>query len=193
MLRCERQGTAAAGVRRTGQQTGADADAAAACCYPLCCSFAPTLTPPPPPPPPPPPLGLPSSRPRLQVIGQAFGNAAMILASGKKGYRYALPNSRIMTCPPRMNRAFGNTSNCMIKANELENSTQVGGGRGGGAGRCGGGKAVSEGGGVCERVAESLRAGQRGVLAPQRGQGSCKAKRQACTRSPHILLRTAAS
>ena len=150
-------------------------------------------SPPPPPPPPPPPLGLPSSRPRLQVIGQAFGNAAMILASGKKGYRYALPNSRIMTCPPRMNRAFGNTSNCMIKANELENSTQVGGGRGGGAGRCGGGKAVSEGGGVCERVAESLRAGQRGVLAPQRGQGSCKAKRQACTRSPHILLRTAAS
>lgn len=44
--------------------------------------------------------------PRLppQVIGQAFGNAAMLLASGKKGYRYALPNSRIMTCPPRMNR-----------------------------------------------------------------------------------------
>jgi hypothetical protein len=38
------------------------------------------------------------------VIGQAFGNAAMILASGKKGYRYALPNARIMTCPPRMNR-----------------------------------------------------------------------------------------
>lgn len=43
----------------------------------------------------------------LQVIGQAFGNAAMILASGKKGYRYALPNSRIMTCPPRMNRCAG--------------------------------------------------------------------------------------
>lgn len=62
----------------------------------------------------------------LQVIGQAFGNAAMIVASGKKGYRYALPNSRIMTCPPRMNRAFGNVSNCMIKANELENATQVG-------------------------------------------------------------------
>lgn len=53
----------------------------------------------------------------------------MILASGKKGYRYALPNSRIMTCPPRMNRAFGNVSNCMIKANELENATQVGRGR----------------------------------------------------------------
>lgn len=59
------------------------------------------------------------------MIGQAFGNAAMILASGKKGYRYALPNARIMTCPPRMNRSFGNVSNCMIKANELENATQV--------------------------------------------------------------------
>jgi ATP-dependent Clp protease protease subunit len=59
------------------------------------------------------------------VIGQAFGNAAMILASGKKGYRYALPNSRIMTCPPRMNRSFGNVSNVMIKANELENATQT--------------------------------------------------------------------
>lgn len=67
--------------------------------------------------------------PIAQVIGQAFGNAAMILASGKKGYRYALPNARIMTCPPRMNRAFGNVSNCMIKANELENATQVGCGR----------------------------------------------------------------
>lgn len=42
-----------------------------------------------------------------QVIGQAFGNAAMILASGKKGYRYALPNARIMTGPPRMNRWGG--------------------------------------------------------------------------------------
>lgn len=59
------------------------------------------------------------------VIGQAFGNAAMILASGKKGHRYALPHSRIMTCPPRMNRSFGNVSNMMIKANELENATQT--------------------------------------------------------------------
>ena len=59
------------------------------------------------------------------VIGQAFGNAAMLLASGKKGHRFALPNARIMTCPPRMNRSFGNTSNVMIKANELENATQT--------------------------------------------------------------------
>ncbi|GAB4813262.1 hypothetical protein N2152v2_000308 [Parachlorella kessleri] len=59
------------------------------------------------------------------VIGQAFGNAAMLLAAGKKGYRYALPHSRIMTCPPRMNRSFGSTTNVMIKANELETNTQT--------------------------------------------------------------------
>ena len=59
------------------------------------------------------------------VIGQAYGNAAMLLAAGKKGHRFALPHARIMTCPPRMNRAFGNTSNMMIRANELENATQT--------------------------------------------------------------------
>lgn len=61
----------------------------------------------------------------LQAIGQAFGNAAMILASGKKGHRFALPHSRIMTCPPRLNRSFGNVSDVMIKANELEKSTDI--------------------------------------------------------------------
>jgi ATP-dependent Clp protease, protease subunit len=30
-----------------------------------------------------------------------------------------------MTAPPRMNRTFGSTSNIMIKANELEYSTQM--------------------------------------------------------------------
>mmetsp|Transcript_35595 Transcript_35595/g.100742 ORF Transcript_35595/g.100742 Transcript_35595/m.100742 type:complete len:336 (-) Transcript_35595:178-1185(-) len=59
------------------------------------------------------------------VVGQAFGNAAMLLASGKRGCRFALPNARIMTCPPRMNRAGGNTSNVMIKANELEHCTKT--------------------------------------------------------------------
>lgn len=49
----------------------------------------------------------------------------MILASGKKGFRYALPHARIMTCPPRANRSFGTISNVMIRANELENATQV--------------------------------------------------------------------
>ncbi|CAL8464891.1 g4426 [Coccomyxa elongata] len=59
------------------------------------------------------------------VVGQAFGNAAMILASGKKGCRFALPHARIMTAPPRINRSFGSTSNIMIKANELEYNTQT--------------------------------------------------------------------
>ena len=49
----------------------------------------------------------------------------MILASGKKGHRFALPHSRIMTAPPRKNRSFGNVSNMLIKANELENATQT--------------------------------------------------------------------
>ena len=59
------------------------------------------------------------------ILAQAFGNAAMILASGKKGNRFALPHSRIMTAPPRINRSFGSTSNIMIKANELEYNTQT--------------------------------------------------------------------
>ncbi|CAL5229134.1 g12405 [Coccomyxa viridis] len=66
-------------------------------------------------------------RPEIHTLalGQAFGNAAMILASGKKGNRFALPHSRIMTAPPRINRSFGSTSNIMIKANELEYNTQT--------------------------------------------------------------------
>lgn len=59
------------------------------------------------------------------LCAQAFGNAAMILASGKKGCRFALPHARIMTAPPRINRSFGSTSNIMIKANELEYNTNT--------------------------------------------------------------------
>lgn len=64
-------------------------------------------------------------RPEIHTlaVGNAFGNAAMILASGKKGQRFSLPNARITVTPPRMNRSFGNASNIMIKANELENNT----------------------------------------------------------------------
>lgn len=66
-------------------------------------------------------------RPEIHTlaVGQAFGNAAMLLASGKKGFRFSLPNARIMTCPPRMNRSGGRASNVMIKANELEHCTQT--------------------------------------------------------------------
>ena len=56
---------------------------------------------------------------------QALGNAALLVASGKKGCRFALPNARMMTAPPRMNRAQGPTVNMMIKANELEVMTQT--------------------------------------------------------------------
>jgi len=59
------------------------------------------------------------------VYGRAFGNAAMILASGKKGHRFALPHATIKTCPPRLNRSFGNVSDVMIKANELEKTTDI--------------------------------------------------------------------
>jgi len=58
-------------------------------------------------------------------IGQAYGNAAMLLASGTKGFRYSLPNASIMTCPPRINRASGGTKSIMGKANELEDNTQT--------------------------------------------------------------------
>lgn len=41
------------------------------------------------------------------AVGAAYGNAAMLLASGKKGCRAALPHARIKTNPPRLNRAMG--------------------------------------------------------------------------------------
>jgi ATP-dependent Clp protease protease subunit len=56
-------------------------------------------------------------------IGKAYGNAAMLLASGKKGCRYALPHSSIMLCPPRMNRKVDSATNLMISANDLEDNT----------------------------------------------------------------------
>eukprot|EP01023_Acetabularia_acetabulum_P036184 TRINITY_DN3423_c0_g1_i3.p1 TRINITY_DN3423_c0_g1~~TRINITY_DN3423_c0_g1_i3.p1 ORF type:complete len:349 (+),score=52.42 TRINITY_DN3423_c0_g1_i3:37-1047(+) len=59
------------------------------------------------------------------VVGQAFGTASLILAGGKKGFRWSLPNSRIQLCPPRLNRSFGTASNVMIKANELESNTDT--------------------------------------------------------------------
>ncbi|CAG9463398.1 unnamed protein product [Pedinophyceae sp. YPF-701] len=49
----------------------------------------------------------------------------MLLASGKKGYRAALPHARIKTAPPRLNRAMGNASRVMVQANELEDVTET--------------------------------------------------------------------
>ena len=61
-------------------------------------------------------------RPAIQtlVIGQACGNACMLLAAGEKGKRASLPHSRIKMAPPRINRSFGRTVDLMIKANELD-------------------------------------------------------------------------
>merc|ERR1712224_1116888 len=62
---------------------------------------------------------------RTLCIGRAFGNAALLLASGSKGVRAALPNASIMTCPPRMNRCFGRVVDQMIRANELQSTTDT--------------------------------------------------------------------
>lgn len=58
-------------------------------------------------------------------IGKAHGNAAMLLASGKKGNRYSLPNSSIMLCPPKLNRKVDTATNLMITANELDANTEA--------------------------------------------------------------------
>jgi ATP-dependent Clp protease, protease subunit len=59
------------------------------------------------------------------VIGQAYGNACMLLAAGTPGKRAALPHARIKMATPRINRSFGSTTDVMIKANELEQNTDM--------------------------------------------------------------------
>lgn len=52
------------------------------------------------------------------VSGQAFGLGAMLLASGEKGHRSALPNASIMLHQPR-SMARGQASDIAIKAKEV--------------------------------------------------------------------------
>lgn len=59
------------------------------------------------------------------AIGQAYGNACMILAAGQKGKRAALPHARIKMATPRINRSFGKTTDIMVRANELEANTDM--------------------------------------------------------------------
>lgn len=59
------------------------------------------------------------------AIGQACGTAAVVLASGRKGRRFALPHARVKTSPPRMGRAYGQTVEVMGLANDLEASNNV--------------------------------------------------------------------
>eukprot|EP00854_Cymbomonas_tetramitiformis_P012765 gene12765-15091_t len=58
-------------------------------------------------------------------VGKAWGNAAMLLASGKKGARHSLPHASIMTCPPRINRSQDCVKNIAIKARELDDNTET--------------------------------------------------------------------
>ncbi|XRB10651.1 ATP-dependent Clp protease proteolytic subunit [Pseudoscourfieldia marina] len=60
-------------------------------------------------------------KPQIQTLclGKAYGNAAMLLANGDKGYRNALPHAQIQTCGPRMNRTAGHATVMMNKAVEL--------------------------------------------------------------------------
>jgi ATP-dependent Clp protease protease subunit len=61
-------------------------------------------------------------RPKMHTVavGKCYGNAAMLLASGDKGCRHALPNAQIMTHPPKLNRTFDSSVNVQIRANEIQ-------------------------------------------------------------------------
>jgi ATP-dependent Clp protease protease subunit len=61
---------------------------------------------------------------RTIAVGQAFGTAAMLVALGNKGNRFALPNSSIMLNQPR-SRARGQASDVAIKAKEIANNRKV--------------------------------------------------------------------
>lgn len=55
---------------------------------------------------------------RTICVGQAFGTAAMLLALGQKGNRFALPNASIMLNQPK-SRVGGQASEIAIKAKEI--------------------------------------------------------------------------
>ncbi|CAM9586191.1 unnamed protein product, partial [Discosporangium mesarthrocarpum] len=58
-------------------------------------------------------------------VGQAFGLGAMLLASGTKGHRSALPNASIMLHQPR-SMARGQASDIAIKAKEVLTNRKTG-------------------------------------------------------------------
>jgi len=65
-------------------------------------------------------------KPQVQTIcvGQAYGMAAMLLASGAKGYRAALPHATIMLNQPKT-AAQGQASEIAIKAREAMANRQL--------------------------------------------------------------------
>jgi len=60
-------------------------------------------------------------KPDVQTVcmGQAASAAAILLASGTRGKRMALPNSRILIHQPYTEGTFGQTSDIEIQANEI--------------------------------------------------------------------------
>lgn len=55
-------------------------------------------------------------------MGLAASGAALVLAAGSKGKRYALPNSRIMIHQPWGQTGYGQVSDLEIEAREMEKS-----------------------------------------------------------------------
>ncbi|GAU14994.1 hypothetical protein TSUD_47890 [Trifolium subterraneum] len=58
-------------------------------------------------------------------LSKAFGQAAMLLSIGKKGYRAVLPNSATKLYLPKCHRSSGSVSDMWIKAKELEATSEI--------------------------------------------------------------------
>jgi len=58
------------------------------------------------------------------ALGQAFGAAAMLLAQGKRGQRFALPNATILLNQPK-SQARGQASDIAIKAKEVAHNRRT--------------------------------------------------------------------
>jgi ATP-dependent Clp protease, protease subunit len=62
------------------------------------------------------------ARPDIQTycLGQAASAAAVLLAAGSPGKRFALPNARILIHQPAMEGVYGQVSDLEIQANEIQ-------------------------------------------------------------------------
>lgn len=61
-------------------------------------------------------------RPDIQTycLGQAASAAAVLLAAGTKGKRFALPNARVLIHQPATEGSYGQVSDLEIQANEIQ-------------------------------------------------------------------------
>ncbi len=62
------------------------------------------------------------ARPDIQTfcLGQAASAAAVLLAAGTPGKRFALPNARVLIHQPAMEGVYGQVSDLEIQANEIQ-------------------------------------------------------------------------